>query len=420
MESQASGLAALVLFVLVLGYWVPRKVRARQELADARSDDRFSDSMRILAVATVGTPAPAAPLPSVGLLTMAASPGPVKVPVPATRSAREETPMAEPQATARTTRLELLELRAKRARRRLTLTLVLLTATAATWAAVSLTPLLWYAGLAPTALLGVVLVLGRAAAATARRADARWVAERRAAERRAVQARALAAGGPRAPRNRARVTGRAVHGSSTMTTMIPRVTVTVVDGEAEEGGTTHAPTAAAHERDSEPQTRAETPAPTRTAAAEGTASERTASEGAAGAGGAWEPRAVPLPTYVTKPAAPRREPRPLTASQPAVSTGWSTSPWRRIENPAEEVGEATTSWSLGQRKRPPWDPRRRQRPHPAPSPPETPQEASTRSRPRSRDPAPRRWDCRSSRSSRGGARRADGRRAIWRIGQVGC
>ena len=238
MESSAAGLAAFALFVLVLGYWVPQRVRHRQELADARIDDRFSGNLRVLAVTAgsvpVTVPAVAAPAPvetpPVGLLTMAARPDPVKVPVPVARSAREETPMAEPKAAARSSRLALLELRAKRARRRLTLTLLLLLATLAVWAAVPLTSLLWFAAIPPTALLVVVLLLGRAAAVRARRDDARWAAECRAAERRALQARALAAGGPRAPRNRARVTGRAVRGSSAMTQMIPRVAVTVVEG----------------------------------------------------------------------------------------------------------------------------------------------------------------------------------------------
>ncbi|WP_425956067.1 hypothetical protein [Xylanimonas sp. McL0601] len=352
MESSAAGLAALALFVLVLGYWVPQRVRQRQQLAESRIEDRFSGSLRVLAVAAgsvplpvpgVDVPALAGPAPA-GLLTMAAGPQPLKVPVHAGRSAREETPMAEPQVTARPSRLELLEERAKRARRRLTITLFLLLATVAVWAAVPLTPLLWFAGIAPTALLVVVLLLGRAAAVRARRADARWAAERRAAERRALQARALAAGGPHAPRNRARVTGRAVRGSSAMTQMIPRVAVTVVEGVAKEvvraavsdGGASEHSTADGGEASS-------SPAP----AGAGTPPDAVARPQVPVPGAPWEPRPVPLPTYVTKAAAPRREPLPLSGATPVVSTGWSSSPWQRLEDAGERVGEANTSWSLG-------------------------------------------------------------------------
>ncbi|MCL1869321.1 MAG: hypothetical protein FWF90_02780 [Promicromonosporaceae bacterium] len=313
MATSAAGIAALALFVLVLGYWVPLRVRQRDQLAAARVEDRFSGGLRVLTVGASGMiPRPVraslpAPDATAGLLTMAADP--VRVPVPATRSAREETEM--PQIPARSSRLAMLEERAQRARRRLTITLVLLLATVGTWTAVAVTPLLWPAALAPTALLVMVLALGRAAAAAARRADARWAAERRAAERRALQQRALAAGGPRAPRNRARVTGRAVRGSSAMTQMIPAVKIQVIEEVTAPAPAAEAPVEA-------PPT-----------------------------GTAWEPRPVPLPTYVTKPPAPRREPRPLTGPTPAVSTGWSTSPSLRAGETPEVVGEATTSWSLG-------------------------------------------------------------------------
>ncbi|ACZ31825.1 hypothetical protein Xcel_2811 [Xylanimonas cellulosilytica DSM 15894] len=424
MATSAAGLAALALFVLVLGYWVPLRVRQRQELAEARVDDRFSAGLRVLAVgargpvpALAGAPSSgasvgAAPsgraglmtgatlltgatpeVPIAGLLEMAATPLPITVPV--RHDAREETPMAPPQTTARSSRRALLEARAKRARRRLTLTLVLFVATAAAWAAVPLTTLLWYGALVPSVLLAVVLGLGRAAAASARRSDARWAAEQRAAERRALQARALAAGGTRAPMNRARVTGRAVRGSSAMTQMLPRVAVKVVDGEAVEGrasGTVRAgdggaevaadasATASASadkagsmpgsadgagrtaddaSRGADATVRTTDAAGRRADAADAaTGATARAAEAAGRSTGAtpfaaptlgrpWEPRPVPLPTYVTKQAAPHREPRPLTGTTSTVSTGWSSSPWQRVEDAAEEVGEANTSWTLG-------------------------------------------------------------------------
>jgi len=436
-ESSAAGLAALALFVLVLGYWVPQRVRHRQQLLDTRLEDRFSEGLRVLAVAARG-PVPAVAGPAltavdenVGLLTMSGehtsgeriSGGhqPIKVPVPvrdsstsgasgapsssrpasrpAGRRAREETPMA-PQPAGAHSRIALLEERVRRARRRLRLTLALLVLSVAVWALVLGTSLAWFVGVLPTALLVVVLGLGRAAAASARRADSRWAAERRTAERQALHARALAAGGPRAPVNRARVTGRAVHGPSTATQMIPQVSIRVVDGVAEAvpatarsqdvssttpvvepaaepttpadasaGRTSSAgasagrtasadalagPTAPAPES-AGPTTLAPAPARPTSSYAPGAAAKAAArpapSTAAIPSQQTWEARPVPLPTYVTKPAAPRREPRPLTGTTPVPagtpnSTGWSTTPWQRVGDAGEQGGEADTSWSL--------------------------------------------------------------------------
>ncbi|TWH30936.1 hypothetical protein L600_002800000010, partial [Isoptericola variabilis J7] len=93
MES-AAGLAALALFVLWLGYWVPQRLRHRQQLLESRVEDRFSGGLRVLAVAGGGPSAAIAP--------------------PAERASR----------------LALLERRAARARRRLVLTLLLVVLTA--------------------------------------------------------------------------------------------------------------------------------------------------------------------------------------------------------------------------------------------------------------------------------------------------
>lgn len=249
---------------------------------------------------------------------------------------------------SRESRLAVLEERARRARRRLVLTLVLLVATAAAWAAVAAALLVWWAALVPTALLGVVLVLGRLAAVSARRADERRAAERRAAERQAAQARSLAAGGPRAPRNRARVTGVAVRGDDSSTQMIPRVAragaqqrraaTAPSDGErdGERGGEQPDPAPADGAPDvAGPKVVDGAVAAEDAAAAQGSgaAAEAATSAPEVTEGGAsWDPRPVPLPTYVTKPAAPRREPRPLTDATPVVaSTGWATRPRQRAE-----------------------------------------------------------------------------------------
>jgi hypothetical protein len=223
--------------------------------------------------------------------------------------------------TARASRLAQLERRAARARRRLLLTLVLVLGTAVAWVLVAIGTVGWYAGAAPSVLLLAVLITGSVAARAGRRADAHWTAERRTAERRAAQARTLANGGPYAPRNRARVTGHAVHGSSTHTQMIPRVAVaaapaelpaTATLAEREDGGGVAEDQAPAEPRPSV-EAPAETPATDDAPAVDVPPARRPIG------GEPWVPVPVPLPTYVTKPAAPRREPRPLTGATPAVA-----------------------------------------------------------------------------------------------------
>lgn len=349
----------LALFVLWLGFWVPHRLRHRQQLLDARVDDRFSGGLRVLAVAGAGG--------TRGVTTPTGGATPLLVPGRSSEGGRGERPMGldddggasraltAPRATGqadrpRESRLALLEQRAARARRRLLLTVLLLLVTIGGWVVVGLGLVGWYAGAAPSALLLVVLVLGRVAVLQARRADARWVADRKAAQRQATEARALANGGPHAPRNRPRVTGHAVRPSAAHTQMIPRVSaagaqpaartpsrVTRRTEPASPSSRVPVPADDARgEESAEPE-----PAPVRRAAA---SSERLVFDvradepatpepvvvvdpGNAGDGAPagpppvgsepWEPVPVPLPTYVTKPAAPRREPRPL----PAVGAG---------------------------------------------------------------------------------------------------
>ncbi|GAA1731707.1 hypothetical protein GCM10009809_28950 [Isoptericola hypogeus] len=373
MESSAAGVAALALFVLWLGFWVPHRLRLRQQLLDSRVDDRFSTGLRVLAVADGPSTLRraqddagsgqrgAAPGPVTGSTMLPGGSAPLLAPGPSSDDAGGERPMghdehrdasrgpgasrgappgeggaadARPRPEQRASRLAQLELRAARARRRLLLTVLLLLATIAGWAVVATGLVDWYAGAVPSALLLVVLALGRLAARSARRADARWTAERRTAQREATQARALANGGPYAPRNRARVTGHAVRPSAAHTQMIPRVP---------------APSSARADQGFRVDVRAGTPVPidvvtpaeARPArrepatAAVGDRAETdggdvdrgpqpgaaTTTTGRAPVGGEpWDPVPVPLPTYVTKPSAPRREPRPLPAV-PSAGTG---------------------------------------------------------------------------------------------------
>ncbi|MBN0042308.1 hypothetical protein JN535_19340 [Cellulosimicrobium cellulans] len=360
MES-ASGIVALAVFLLWVGFYVPHRVRHRQQLLEARTDDRFSGSLRVLAVAGPGGGGIGrwdARLDGVTIVAAIAS-GPAGGGRPLLggsgtqgrsedRTHEEEgthamgsTVSASPsrgapprrQPAPEQSRLALLERRAAAARRRLALTVVLLLASVAVWVVAALGYLPWWAGVVPTSLLALVLVLGRRAVLAAQRSDAAWLAERRAAAR---AARGTVLGAPPAPRGaRPRVTGRAVHGSQVSTQMIPRVTPQDL---ARANATAAALSGASAAAASSPRER--TTASTTTAAADPGSEEPASGRDGSGvaavvvtevsveaaevvevepvdedhvpSGRAWDPVPVPPPTYTMKPTAPRREPAPLT------------------------------------------------------------------------------------------------------------
>ncbi|RXR26873.1 hypothetical protein EQW78_08680 [Oerskovia turbata] len=287
MESTtgSAGVAVLALFVIWFAYYVPHRVKQRQQFLDSRVEDRFSGSLRVLGVASGkrerraprGHLGPAegrslllgpvvATEPDVGILLRvsdAGEPGPTaprevqqvtaggtghqpsskegpqtmendvrtgdpRPSIPPGRRAEGgfDDPFP-PRRAPSASRIALLERRAKAARRRLVLTILLLLATAGAWVAVGFGLVSWYAAAGPTAALVLVLVLGRQAVLAARRADTAWLADRRTAAREAARAsRGPVQGSPVAPRNvhPSRVTGHAVRPSQTNTQMIPRVT----------------------------------------------------------------------------------------------------------------------------------------------------------------------------------------------------
>ncbi|MFF3066255.1 hypothetical protein ACFVQ3_17080 [Oerskovia sp. NPDC057915] len=284
MESTtgSAGVAVLALFVIWFAYYVPHRVKQRQQFLDSRVEDRFSGSLRVLGVAS-GKRERRAPRghlgdaegrslllgpavvtePDVGILLRVSDAGrdaprevqqvtaggtghrPSSKEGPQTMEndvrtgdprpsippgRRAEGGFDDPFPARRASspsRIALLERRAKAARRRLVLTILLLLATAGSWVAVGFGLVSWYAAAGPTAALVLVLVLGRQAVLAARRADASWLADRRTAAREAARAsRGPVQGSPVAPRNvhPSRVTGHAVRPSQTNTQMIPRVT----------------------------------------------------------------------------------------------------------------------------------------------------------------------------------------------------
>ncbi|GAB4086407.1 hypothetical protein GCM10028784_30370 [Myceligenerans cantabricum] len=280
MES-AAGVTVVALFVLWLGYWAPHLIRDRTELAAARAGDRFSGGLRVVAVSggTVFSTRPtgqerggAMTTGTGGSRLTGARPAPL-----ALDPEDMETPAQRRVLAVQRAR------RAVRARRRFVLTLFLLLASLAAWAAVVAVPLHWVVGVVPTAVLVTALVLGRRAAIRARRAEDAVEAGRRAARQRATQARALANGGPYAPRNRMRVTEATDE----------VVLATKKGGVLDELLTVPEPVRA--------KVVDESGAPAAERADDDGAGEESPGVG----GGAWDPVPVPLPTYVTKPAAPR-------------------------------------------------------------------------------------------------------------------
>jgi hypothetical protein len=220
-----------------------------------------------------------------------------------------------PLTAERIRRVERRARRAARARRRLIVSAILLLCSVTAWALVGLDRLHWGMAVTPSAMLLFVLFLGRRAARAARRADARWQATVRAARQRATQARVLANGGPYAPRNRAQVTGLATRGSSTDTQAIPRVARKdvldeILDGPAKPK-VIEVPVEDAAAPRAKPERSVEAKEPPK--------------RDAVPSGRAWDPVPVPLPTYVTKPAAPQRQPAALPAfsKSPSGSSGSS-------------------------------------------------------------------------------------------------
>lgn len=276
---EFAGPATLAVVVLWIAYLVPHKLRHRQQLLESRTDDRFSDALRVLAVtgpagssrrrradATRGVRPDCGPVDKrVGLLT----------PGTGTRIAgtdRRGTHVDRPHGTQdrvgadaarRAAQLQAAHAaatarRGAAARRRGALAGALALLAVAGWVVAGVTTLGVLAGVVPTVLLAGVLGLGRRAVVQGQAAEAEW-------ERRVAEATAVARRTPR--RGRTGASGRAVRPSLDDTQAITRV-------------------------------RADQPA-----------TARLADGGREG--DTWSPVAVPRPTYAMKAPAPRREPVPL-------------------------------------------------------------------------------------------------------------
>ncbi|WP_448059251.1 hypothetical protein [Cellulomonas hominis] len=289
---EIAGPAALAVVVLWIAYLVPHKLRHRQQLLEARADDRFSDALRVLAVTGPdgrsrrayddGVRAPDCGRvvdKSIGLLTpnrgvplVAAGGrgGGRAVDRPHGTQDRISADAARRAAQQRAARAAAVARRGAAARRRGMLAALLLVASVAGWAVVGLSAVSVVAAVVPTVLLVAVVVLGRRAVLAGRAHDAEWAHHER--EQSMAPARATA----EAPA----VTGRAVRPSEAHT----EVFAAIVDEIA---------------------TDATPAAPTATARATARAAKAVQEQDA------WSPVPVPAPTYTLKASAPHREPAPL-------------------------------------------------------------------------------------------------------------
>ena len=340
----------MAVVVLWLAYLVPQRLRHRQQLVEARVDDRFSGRLRVLAVASEGAGTRGrqagrgaqVSLQKHGDCTVSSSADVSLLTPPigtTVRPRRQITDgvqdMERNDSYGSASRDALLARRAAAARRRATLTLTLLALTAVVGVLGATTALPVWTVAVPGLLLVSVLVLGRRAVLANARAD--QAAREREAAREAARPAALRRAGRPAPAVRTTVTGRAVHPSQTQTEMISRVraqeagesTAATTTPEAESATAPEA-TAEVSPRSKKSQGRAQderrAQAPADRGAADRSPADasapeqparsttRSATDAAPAAGGAdWEPVAVPRPVYTLKSAAPRWEPAPLTA-----------------------------------------------------------------------------------------------------------
>lgn len=297
------GLVVIAVAGLWIAYLVPHHLRHRQQLLDARADDRFSEHLRVLRIAEVSRAA--------GALGRSAAVPPERVLLhPARR--REDGSMHRPHAAAdrasadaarrtsaaRAARAGSLARRAAAARRRALLAAVLLLATAAGWGAVALGTAGLLLATVPSVLLVAVVGLGRRAVVSGRRADAAWAAGDVASP---LAPPAGVVERPAGPQSSApTVVGRAVHPSDAVTEVIVAAGNRIAAAPARVAPSLRVEVSG--ERAGSPQAGAD------------------ARDGVVDSGvGTWVPVPVPPPAYTLKPSVRRQEPAPLPVPEPMAA-----------------------------------------------------------------------------------------------------
>lgn len=290
---------------LWIAYLVPHHLRYRQQLLEARAEDRFSEHLRVLRVAQVPGP----------VVVQTVASGPVRLHIspqvhhqggramerPHGTRDRIAADLARRSAAEHSQRAAHLARRAAGARRRAALTAVLLLAVVGGWTAVAAGAAILL-GAVPSALLLGVLGLGRRAVVAGARADAAWAA---GAVTRLPAAR------------RAGAVGRAVRPSDAVTEVMARVPRSPALGRAAGAAEATAAPASVDQR--------------------GAVATTSTVHDEPETGPAWAPVPVPRPTYTLKPAARRAEPAPLTEATLAPAAAATTDATTDAER--DEVAE---------------------------------------------------------------------------------
>jgi hypothetical protein len=305
--------AGLVL-AAVAGLWIvyllPQLLRQRQQLAEARVTDRFSDRLRVLRAAEILTPA-GPHVPSHGGVRLHPQGGDRVMHRPESVGDRVTADAVRLTASEHRGRAAALARRAAAARRRAVLIFLLLLASVVGWAGaleLSWTPV---AGLVPTVLMVGGLIASRRAVLAGRRIDAAWAA---GAARRASRPRMTGSAGGSAV-----AVGRAAHPSEGVTEVIAKVPAGPVRRSASTRlATGPVPAVKAEPRvEARPEVKVEAPEERSTSAGP-SATSPAGREPDEDASRSWVPVPVPVPSYVLKPEVRRPEPRPMTAPQPVV------------------------------------------------------------------------------------------------------
>ena len=286
-----------LIFVAIIGIWaaylLQHWVRRRDQLATARSIDRFSGAMRVLERRAPVPAVPAQPASRTYVVAQVTAHVPTRSSVSAEHApARTSTPAqvgthspktaaSTPQAGASVSPASVRATNARAIRRRAQTLLALLVATMLGWALVPLTPVRWWAGPLVTAVLvGYVAHLR----STARQRRQRREAVQRGASTRAKRSSVRAVAGQVAAWQRERLaqaTGRSATSSDSA-------------APAESGAEATSGDRADELADS-----------TEDAGAAGQSDDRS-----------WQPVPVPPPTYTLKPKAPVVRAQPAQASPP--------------------------------------------------------------------------------------------------------
>ncbi|TQK76306.1 hypothetical protein [Rarobacter incanus] len=320
MKSPA-GIVALVILLVWIAYFVPGRLTGRERAAQARTEDRFSENLRVLAIAG-GERVETAPTSD----CIGPGGGTQRQLLPASDSAtyREVTIMSQPDRPG--ARAKIMRERRAQARRRAVLTAVLGVVLLALVPVVVLTSLSPFTLLIPGALIAAVLVMGRRAVVRQQRQDAEFARRARMA-RRAELANRIAAARPGTRR-----VGRPVPVAR------PRETTGSIEAVAEAGAAKLDWGASVEERLERVDARR--------AAADAASAARPGAESAEPArtpvvGDALDvplPLRVPRPTYTRKAAAPRWEPAPLSAEIERASR--TIAEWDAARADDEAISEA--------------------------------------------------------------------------------